>query len=104
MESFNWINQQDAATFNKLEKLQHLLVDSVESMMMHGLANPKFINTKQARDIYAYIINLGNCCILLVDSVESVMMHGLANPKDVMEVFSSVCSSSYSRCDFIIGL
>jgi hypothetical protein len=29
-------------TNNKLEKLLHLVVDSVESMMMHGLANPKF--------------------------------------------------------------
>jgi len=28
-------------TSNKLEKLLHLLVDSVESMMMHGLANLK---------------------------------------------------------------
>jgi hypothetical protein len=31
-----------------------LLVDSVESMMMHGLANPRFINAEQAGDIYAY--------------------------------------------------
>jgi hypothetical protein len=36
-------------TSNKLEKLLHL-VDSVESVMMHRLANPKFIN------IYIYVL------------------------------------------------
>jgi hypothetical protein len=36
-------------TSNKLEKLLHL-VGSVEITMMHGLANPKFINAKQAGD------------------------------------------------------
>jgi len=29
-------------TSSKLEKLLHFLVDSVESMMMYGLAKPKF--------------------------------------------------------------
>ena len=45
---FNWINEQDAATSQVVSKqvinlwsCSILLVDSVESMMMHGLANRK---------------------------------------------------------------
>jgi len=43
------MNQQDAAT----SQVYYLLVDSVESMMMHGLANPKClfrVNLAQSLD------------------------------------------------------
>jgi hypothetical protein len=42
-------------TSNKLENFCICLVDSVESMMMHGLANPK-----------KYILNTAQCTLLFM--------------------------------------
>jgi hypothetical protein len=52
---------------------------------MHGTTNPKFINAKQASDIYAYkniTINITiNWCIWLGVLFEYLKMHGTTNPK-----------------------
>jgi len=46
-------------------------------MMMHGLANPEFINSKQAGDIYVYFVR---ACCLMVQFYGRIDWHDFLKP------------------------